>query len=396
MVKVLRIITRLNIGGPAIHTVLLSSELNKNGSYKDVLVCGRISVSEGDMSYLAREKGVYPIVVEDLIRDISPAKDMKALIGLYSIIKKEKPDIVHTHTAKAGTLGRIAAILARVPVKVHTFHGHIFDGYFSPLKARLFLMIERFLGLFTDKVITVSDRIKGDIVANLGVVKSSKTAVIPLGFELDRFLNCEIAKGSFRKHLGFSDETFLVGIVGRLVPIKNHKMFLDAAKYFRQKRPDANVKFIVVGNGESEFSIKEYAAQIGIQQDIIFTGWVDELASVYESLDVVGLTSLNEGTPVSIIEAMASAKPVVATAVGGVEDLIRDGENGFLVKSGDFAAFAERLISLMEDKILCRNMGICGRVSVSNIYSKERLVSDIKRLYNECLAAKGISARMVS
>src|SRR3989338_473956 len=180
MEKIIRIITRLNVGGPAIHAILLDSELNKNG-HTDILVTGTVSDSEGDMFYLAKDKCVTPVVVSDLGREISFKKDLKAFFALYKLMRKEKPDIVHTHTAKAGTLGRLAAILAGVPVKVHTFHGHIFDGYFSPFRAKIFILIEKLLALFTDRVVVLSDSVKNDIVNRLKISSPDKSVVVPLG-----------------------------------------------------------------------------------------------------------------------------------------------------------------------------------------------------------------------
>lgn len=382
--KIVRIIARLNIGGPSIHTVLLSSELNKKG-YRDILVCGRVNDSEGDMSYLARESGVTPVVIPELGREISIIKDFKSFIALLSIMKREKPDIVHTHTAKAGTLGRLAAICARVPVKVHTFHGHVFDGYFSPMKARIFLFIERLLACFTDRVIVVSELVKHEIVDRLKVTNSSKCVVVPLGFELDRFLACEGHRGLFRKELGVAPDTLLVGIVGRLVPIKNHAIFLKAAKIILYKSADKNIKFVIIGDGECAIELKKEAERQGFEDKVIFTGWKRDLVSVYADLDIVALTSLNEGTPVSIIEAMACAKPVVATDVGGVGDVVTDGRSGFLVKSNDADGLADRLIELLADKGKRERFGLCGRESVRTKYSKSRLVEDIEKLYDECL-----------
>ncbi|MFC1577296.1 glycosyltransferase family 4 protein [Candidatus Omnitrophota bacterium] len=384
MIKVLRIITRLNIGGPAIHTILLSSSLNKN-DYKDVLICGKVSGSEGDMAYLAKDKKVEPIVIPQMGRDISPLKDIRSLLDLYSIIKREKPDIIHTHTAKAGTLGRLAAILAGVPIRVHTFHGHIFDGYFSPVKARVFLWIERILALFTSRIITVSDKVEYEIVDMLKVTDRKKSTVVPLGLELGNFLKCEHAAGAFRKTLGLGDDVFLVGIVGRLVPIKNHKMFIDASRMVLDRHPDRKIKFLIIGDGELKEPLKRYAAEKGIEDSCIFTGWVQDLAAVYADLDVVALCSLNEGTPVSLIEALAAARAVVATDVGGVRDLVADGDNGFLVRSGDTEAFSEKLSRLLEDGDIRSRFGKSGRVSVKERYSKERLVGDIEDLYRECL-----------
>lgn len=382
--NIVRVIARLNIGGPAIHTVLLSSELNKRGC-RDVLVCGTVDDSEGDMMYLARENNVAPIVIPQLCREISPMRDIKSFAALYSIMRRERPDIVHTHTAKAGTLGRLAALCAGVPVKVHTFHGHVFDGYFSPMKARVFLLIEKFLALFTNKVVVVSELVKNEIVNTLKVTTESKCVVVPLGFDLSRFLECEKASGAFRKELGLGSDTVLVGIVGRLVPIKNHKMFLDVAKKIMTKNPGAKIRFVIIGDGECADGLKAQAKSLDLEKHVIFTGWKRDLAAVYADLDIVALTSLNEGTPVSIIEAMASRKPVIATDVGGVGDLIVQGENGYLVKSGDAEGFADKLSDLIRNADKRASFGTSGRDHVRQKYSKERLVNDIESLYEECL-----------
>jgi glycosyltransferase involved in cell wall biosynthesis len=387
MIKIVRVISRLNVGGPAIHTVLLSEALNKGG-YKDILVCGRVSEAEGDMSNLAASRNVKPVIVKELKRDITFKGDLKAFLELYRIMRRERPDIVHTHAAKAGTLGRMAAILSGVPVRIHTFHGHIFDGYFNPVKAKIFLLIERFLALFTDKVVTVSDVVRDEISNKLKVTNSGKCVVVQLGLELDKFLVCEANKGIFRKDLGLDGDTILVGIIGRLVPIKNHKMFLDAAKIVLEKCGGRKIKFIVIGDGELRMSLEKHAKDIGIKDHVIFTGWRKRLSSVYADLDIVALTSLNEGTPVSIIEAMASGKAVVATAVGGVGDLVRDGINGALAGSDDAHDFAGKLLDLVKDKDKRSSYGLEGRDTVRERYSKDRLVKDIKRLYDECLKEK--------
>lgn len=387
-IKVLRIVTRLNIGGPAIHTILLSSSLNDGGSYNNILVTGSVSESEGDMIGLAKEKGMVPVVISDLVREISFKKDLKAFHDLYRLIKKEKPYVVHTHMAKAGTLGRLAAIIAGVPVRVHTFHGHVFDGYFNPVKAKIFVLVERLLALFTDKVIMVSERVRNDIVKRLKIVSGSKSVVIPLGLELDRFAACESEKGVFRKRLGVSPDTLLVGIVGRLVPIKNHKMFLEVAAGMKKSPIWPRVKFVVIGDGEMRGYIEEYAEKLGLKDRLVFTGWVEDLVPVYADLDVVALTSLNEGTPVSLIEAMASVRAVISTDVGGVRDLVEDGVNGLLVKSGDVVSFSNRLISLLKDDKLRTELGVRGRSFVIGRFSKERLVRDMEKLYAECLAEK--------
>jgi len=385
-IKIVRIISRLNIGGPAIHTILLNSELNKCG-YDDILLCGKAADSEGDMMDLADAKKVSPVMIPAMGREISLTKDLKAFFSIYSIIRKNRPDVVHTHAAKAGALGRMAAFLSGVPVKIHTFHGHIFDGYFSPAKARVFTLIEKFLACFSDKVVVVSDGVRDEIVNKLKIVPPQKCVVVKLGLELDKFINAK-ARGNFRKSIEVGEDEILVGIVGRLVPIKNHRMFLDAARDVMAGSPGVKVRFIVVGDGELRGSLETYAKELGLGSAVIFTGWVRELADVYEDLDVVALTSLNEGTPVSLIEAMASARPVISTNVGGVKDLIRDGGNGYLVESRDVKGFSDKLLSLIKDSGKRIEFGSVGRESVCKAYSKARLVDDIKKLYTECLTAK--------
>lgn len=389
--KIVRIIARLNIGGPAIHTVLLSSELNKISLYKDILICGKVNNCEGDMSYLAAEKGVTPIILPQLSRDISIYDDFVVFLKLYSILRRERPDIVHTHTAKAGALGRAAAILAGVPVKIHTFHGHIFDGYFSPWKAKAFLLIERFLAIFTDRVITVSESVRDEIVDKLKVAPRGKTLVIPLGFDLDNFLRCENKRGSFLKKNGIDSDTLLVGIVGRLVPIKNHKLFLEAArKVLDKKGGTLKVKFVIIGDGELRDDIHKHARLLGLEKDVLFTGWISDLAEAYADMDIVVITSLNEGTPVSLIEAMASARPVIATDVGGVKDLVIDGENGFLARTNDAESLSNKILMLLNDAGKRERFGARGRELVREKYSKKRLIGDIERLYERVLKEKGV------
>jgi len=385
--KIVRIISRLNIGGPAIHAILLSSEFNKNGD-NDVLVTGRPSSFEGDMSNFALSKNIQPVVIPELGREISLVRDIKALLKLYRLLKKQKPDIVHTHTAKAGTLGRLAAIFAGVPVKIHTFHGHIFDGYFNRLKAKFFLVIERFLALFSDRVIAVSDQIKSDITKKLRVTNEKKCVTIPLGLELEKFAEPHAEESGFRKKFNIDDDTVFVGLVGRLVPIKNHKMLLSAAEKIKNMHQDVKIAFAIIGDGETRDSLFDFVKSHRLGDIVFFAGWQEDLPPVYAGLDIVALTSLNEGTPVSIIEAMASGKPVIATDVGGVKDLITDGKTGLLVASSDVDDFADKLLALARDKEKQKILGENAKRSVIEKYSKRRLVNDVNALYEEVLASK--------
>jgi len=382
MIKIVRIIARLNIGGPAINVVLLSEGLKDDG-FETTLITGRVEESEGDMSYFALEKGINPVIVNELARSISPIKDIKALCKIYRIIRKEQPDIVHTHTAKAGVVGRMAAILAGVPVKVHTFHGHVFEGYFSSLATKVFIAIERFLGRFTDKVVAVSNSVENDVSMRYNIVSKDKVAVIQLGFELEKFFEADKNKGRLRQELGLGSDVLLIGIVGRLVPVKNHKMFLDVVK----KVP---AKFIIVGDGELRQELENYAAELGIRDKVVFLGWRRDLENIYVDLDVVCLTSLNEGTPVSLIEAMASARPVLATDVGGVRDIVKNNENGLLVQSNDVDGFNKALLSMLEDREKRLEMGRYGREFVNENFRKERLIKDTENLYKSLLKEKGL------
>jgi len=389
MKKVVRIIARLNIGGPAINTVLLSAGLDKFG-FKTCLVAGTVGVNEGDMEYFAREHCVKPVIVNDLTREINVLKDLKALWKVYRIIRREKPDIVHTHTAKAGTLGRLAAILAGVPVKVHTFHGHIFDGYFSGLATKVFIAIERFLGRFTDKVVVVSNSVENDVSVRYNIISKGKVAVIKLGFELEKFFEADKNEGRLRQELGIGSDVLLIGIVGRLVPIKNHKMFFDTIKLLYAKRYTLNAKFIIVGDGELRHELENYAGGLGIKDKVVFLGWRRDLENIYADLDIVCLTSLNEGTPVSLIEAMASGKSVVATDVGGVRDIVKNNENGLLVQSNDVDGFNKALLNMLEDREKRLEMGRYGRKFVNENFRKERLIKDTENLYNSLLKEKGL------
>ncbi len=315
--KILRIITRLNIGGPAIHTQLLTKE----SIFKTILVIGKIDKAEGDMQYLKQNV----IIIPYLRRELNLFYDMLSIFSLLKIMVRERPDIVHSHTAKAGFIGRTSAfiynIVFRKKIKVvHTFHGHVFEGYFGRWKTKLFVMIERMLAKVTDKIIVLSSSQKEDICDKYKIAPSSKFEIIRLGFDLQPFFECKKHKGIFRKELGIADDVPLVGIVGRLTPIKNHKLFIDVAKKFIENNKNKKVKFVIVGDGELRKELEEYSKPI--KEHIIFCGWRRSMPLIYADLNVLLVTSINEGTPVCIIEAMASSVPIGSTFVGGAKDLI--------------------------------------------------------------------------
>lgn len=384
--KILRIISRLNVGGPAIHTILLTEALN-NERVESILIAGQVGKAEKDMIYLAKEKGVKPVIIPELGRQINPIKDFSAFCKIFNLIKQERPDIVHTHTAKAGALGRVAAVLAGVPIRIHTFHGHIFENYFNKFYIALFLFIERILALFTKYIVVVSQAQRKEIGEHYKITAPGKIKVIPLGLELGKFFLVKSHTGKLRKELKLDDGIIIVGIVGRLVAVKNHRMFLEAAKYLLSILDDKfKIKYLIIGDGEERSSLEEYTKELGLNSYVVFCGWREEMADIYSDVDIIGLTSLNEGTPVALIEALASGRPVVATDVGGVADVVEDGVNGYLVASGDAQAFALRLAGLIKDSGKRPEFGLRGRQKVREIFSKERLVRDVAKLYEDAVS----------
>ena len=386
-IKVARVIARLNVGGPAIHTILLTAGLDRT-RFEPLLVTGVVGPHEGDMLNLAAEKGVSPVFLTELGREIHPWRDLVTFVRLFRLFRRQRPKVVHTHTAKAGMVGRLAARLARVPVVVHTFHGHVFHGYFGPLKTRFFIILERFLARLSDCIITVSEGQRRELVA-YGIAPLEKITVLPLGFDLEPFLGVdETAGGRWRREIGLPQNVPLVGIVARLTTVKNHHLFLDAARRVIDAVPDA--RFAIVGDGELRAELESYAARLGLAERVVLTGWVQEMAPVYAALDVVAITSVNEGTPVTLIEGMAAARPVVSTAVGGVPDIVTDGETGLLAASGDAEGLARHMAALLRDPARREAMGRAGRESVRQRFAAKRLIGDLEQLYLDLLAARGI------
>jgi len=389
MFKIVRIIARLNIGGPAIHTVLLTAGLD-GARFESLLVTGVVGPDEGDMCDLALAKGVTPQVIPELGRELHLVRDLVTLFKLYRLLRRERPHVVHTHTAKAGAVGRVAARLAGVPVVLHTFHGHVFRGYFGPRKTQFFINLEKFLARLSDCVVTVSKGLRHDLAA-YGIAPLTKIAVVPLGFDLEPFLTVTQEAGArWRREAGLPEDAPLVGIVARLTGVKNHRLFLEMARRVADAAPET--WFAVVGDGELRAELEAYAAELGLAGRVRFTGWVRDMPPVYAALDVVVITSLNEGTPVTLIEGMAAGRPVVSTAVGGVPDIVADGESGLLAPSGDADGLARAVTALLRAPARRQAMGQVGRESVRERFSAARLVGDVERLYLELLAFRGFSA----
>jgi glycosyltransferase involved in cell wall biosynthesis len=383
---VLRLFSRLNIGGPAIHVLLATAGLNP-ALFKSLLVVGRESPNEGNMLDLANAYDVQPIQLAYFGRRVSPLNDVRTAFALCRLIRQIRPHIVHTHTAKAGVTGRLAAWLMGVPVIVHTFHGQVFDGYFGSVVSRLIVLIERWLARPTSVIIAISPRLKDELLAKR-IAPHNKVAVIELGLDLEDFLATTGRSGVIRADLPISAEDPLVGIVGRLVPIKDHRTFLEAC--VRVIRKDRRVRFVIVGDGELRGMLEALSKQLGLADRVYFTGWKKHGPSIYADLDLVVVSSRNEGTPVSIIEALATGKPVVATRVGGVPDLVEHGSDGLLVPPADPQALADAIIYFLENPEAARAAALHGRERVRERYSKARLLADLQTLYLELLKGKGI------
>ena len=386
-IKILRIIGRLNVGGPAIHVVNLTAGLDPN-RYRSLLVTGSENQAEGSMLDFALSHGVRPTVIPEMVTAFSLApRDAKALLKLYALMRQERPDIVHTHTAKAGFLGRAAARLAGVPIIVHTFHGHVLHGYYGAMKNQLLRRVEQSLALVTDRLVTVSEQVKNDLVG-YGIAKAEKISVVPLGFDLDPFLNSHAQQGEFRREMGLSEEHKLIGIVGRLFAIKNHALFLKSAALIVAREPAA--RFVVVGDGVLRPALENQAQDLGIADRVLFTGWRRDIPRIVAGLNVLVVSSDNEGTPVSAIEAMASGCPVVATRVGGLPDLIEDQKTGRLVPPRDAEALASAVLELLYSPKVARELGQNGKEFVQRRFTVQRLLSDMDHLYTELLEEKAI------
>jgi glycosyltransferase involved in cell wall biosynthesis len=423
--KVVRIIARLNVGGPARHVVWLTAGM-RNAECESVLVAGVVPPGEDDMGYFATQHGVEPLIIPQMSREISP-KDALTIWKLYRLFVRERPDIIHTHTAKAGTVGRLAGLLYRwlTPSTlvgrprsfkfVHTYHGHIFHSYYGSLKTRLFLTIEKVLArLATNRIVVISPQQFREINGHFGVGRASQFKVIPLGLDTSIFAGWQERRGPMREALGVSESDVLVGIVGRLTEVKNHSLFLQMAARFKEtvgmKEGSRRVSFVVIGDGHLREKLEAEAHSLGLDDEIKFLGTRSDPENFYPALDIVALTSLNEGTPLTLIEAMANARPFIATAVGGVVDLLGEKageelspaleeergdfqicEHGISVRPNDAAAFCKGLAYMVAAGDLRREMGERGRRFVEENYSKERLLLNVTNLYRELAGEATVS-----
>ena len=388
-IRVLRVIARLNMGGPAIHVSNLAAGLETRG-YHTTLVAGSLARGEDSMSFLAERLGVSVVSVPDIQREVSLLHDARSVARLAHLIRSERPHILHTHTAKAGAIARAASLLAgaaRPRVVLHTFHGHVLKGYFDPRRTALFRQVERALARASDVLVAVSPEVRDELV-ELRVAPREKFVVIRLGIPLEERLGDPTADEDYRHLYGIPSGAFVVGWVGRMTGVKDTAAVLDIVRAARERGVDAVL--CMVGDGPDRERLEQLAHELGIARVCYFVGYQEDVAGYYRLFDAFVLPSVNEGTPVSAIESLASRTPVVANRVGGVPDVVRDGIDGFLVEPGDVDGAAEKLETLAANPELRARMGEAGRSRVLERYSVPRLVDDVDRLYRALLAAKDI------
>jgi len=388
-IRVLRVIARLNMGGPAIHVASLAAGLETRG-YHTTLVAGSLARGEDSMAFLAERLGVAVVSVEELQREVSLLHDARSVLRIAELIRSERPHILHTHTAKAGAIARAAALLAggaRPPVVLHTFHGHVLKGYFNAGRTAFFRHVERTLARASDVLVAVSPEVRDELV-ELGVAPYDKFVVIRLGIPLEERLGDPTANSDYRRLYGIPEDAFVVGWVGRMTEVKDTGAVLEIVRATRDRGVEAAL--CMVGDGPDRQRLEQLAHDLGIARSCYFVGYQPDVAGYYRLFDAFVLPSVNEGTPVSAIESLASGTAVVANRVGGVPDVVRDGVDGFLVEPGDIDAAAARLAELAADSALRTRLGASGRTRVLERYSVARLVDDVDRLYRSLLAAKGL------
>jgi glycosyltransferase involved in cell wall biosynthesis len=386
-IRVLRIINRFNIGGPTYNATFLTKFLSDD--FETLLIGGLPEPDESDSLHIPQEYGIQPLLIPELKRTPNPFDDRKAYRRIKKIIEEFKPHIVHTHASKAGALGRKAAFSLKVPVVVHTFHGHVFHSYFGPIKTAIFKTIERGLAKKSDGIIAISSLQKNELVNIHKISNASKVKVISLGFNLSKYHEAVSRRKELRSNLNLTDDEVAIAIVGRLAPIKNHKMFLEAIEMVADKTNKKIVVFIV-GDGAERENIELKIQSISKKDScrIVMTSWITDIASFNAAIDIICLTSNNEGTPVSLIEAQAANIPIVATDVGGVRDVVLSDETAFLVAKNDTSSFAEKLLCLIEDEKIRQKMSQNGWNFVKANFDYTSLVENMELYYRELLKNK--------
>ena len=389
MKKILRIINRFNLGGPTYNAAYLTKYLEPD--YETLLIGGQHDESEKSSMHILDNLGLKPIIIPEMQRSLNPYKDHIAFKKIQNIIKEFKPDIVHTHAAKAGALGRRAAYKMGVKQIYHTFHGHVFHSYFGSFKTRIFKEIEKNLAKKSTKIIAISEIQKRELSKIHKICPEKKIEVIPLGFDLERFNRDKDSKRKeFRKKWNLKENEIAIGIIGRLVPIKNHTFFIDAIQEVL-KKSEFPVRAFIVGDGKEKQNIVNYIKNKNLDFSLDYspatfqlTSWIKEIDRVNSGMDIICLTSLNEGTPVSLIEAQASGKPIVSTKTGGIENIVLENKTALLSEKNDLHNFSKNLLSLVNDSNKRKLLSKFG-LEKSKDFHYDNLVSNIKNLYENIL-----------
>lgn len=383
MPRILRIINRFNLGGPTYNAAYLTKYLSPE--FESLLIGGMKDESEESSEFILKNLGLNYQTIPEMKRSINPLNDFAAYKKIKKIIREFNPDIIHTHAAKAGAIGRRAAFSCNVPVVIHTFHGHVFHSYFGSFKTFVYKTIERNLAKKTSAIIAISEKQKEELVNIHKICAPEKVHVIPLGFDLNRFHeNLDEKRKNFRIKYNLAHDEIAIGIVGRLVPVKNHSLFLEAIKFVSDKS-QKKIRAFIVGDGEERRNIESKITSLGLEKIITLTSWEKEVDKVYPGLDIVCLTSFNEGTPVSLIEAQAANKPIVSTNVGGIENVVIPNKTALLSEISGKENFSNHLLKLVSDENLRKEMCINGWSHVKEQFHYTRLVAETAKLYRKLL-----------
>ncbi len=392
-IKVLRIINRFNLGGPTYNVSYLSKYLPDD--FETLLIGGAKDETEESSDFIVNNLGLKPIIVEEMKREIDIKNDYSAYKKIKKIIQEYQPDIVHTHASKAGTLGRLAAYSCNVPVIIHTFHGHVFHSYFGKLTTTFYKNIERFLAKRSTAIIAISEKQKQELVEIHKICPAEKVHIVPLGFDLSKFQeDKESKRKAFRKKYNLLDDEIAISIIGRLVPVKNHKLFLEGLKTVSLKTTK-KIRAFIIGDGESRSEIEAQAKELQLPYTdehhlddspiLTFTSWIKDIDVALAGSDIIALTSFNEGTPVSLIEAQAANKAIVSTNVGGIENVVQPGQTALLCCNNNVEEFSSQLLRIIEDDALRLSMAEKGWTHVKEKFHYTRLVYDMEHLYHKLL-----------
>ncbi len=392
-IRILRIINRFNLGGPTYNVAYLSKYISQE--FETMLVGGAKDDTEESSDFIVNNLGLQPIIIEEMQRSIDLKNDFTAYKKIKKIIQEFKPDIVHTHASKAGTIGRLAASKCGVPIIIHTFHGHVFHSYFGKLKTTFYKNIERYLATKSTAIIAISEKQKDELTRVYRICNANKVVVIPLGFDLLKFqTNQEEKRKAFRSKYNVSDDELVISIIGRLVSIKNHALFLEGIKIISEQTKQ-KIRAFIIGDGEDREIIESKARSLNLPFSdatksndktlLTFTSWIKDIDVALAGSDIVTLTSFNEGTPVSLIEAQAANKPIVSTNVGGIENVVLPGITALLCENNNVNEFVQQLLKITENKETRLKMAEQGWKHVRDKFHFSRLVNDMEKMYKKLL-----------